>query len=220
MQISPELPTAGSLQQRSDQPEKASRLCLHYMRQACPASPHVFEGVDILLLERGLERTIENERAPSKAEDEASWLRRIAEIDLKQERLLDLRLDGDITSEQFRARCAELKDARVATQDQLEASRSRLSWLKDLERSKDALVSHYASLVPVGLEGLSPADKNKVYEMMHLRVFAHPDDTLIADWGCNVSPLPRWSSESTTPAFRFRAILDGSGAEWLELVRA
>ena len=166
------------------------------MRQACPASPHVFEGVDILLLERGLERTIENERAPSKAEDEASWLRRIAEIDLKQERLLDLRLDGDITSEQFRARCAELKDARVATQDQLEASRSRLSWLKDLERSKDALVSHYASLVPVGLEGLSPADKNKVYEMMHLRVFAHPDDTLIADWGCNVSPLPPGGSRT------------------------
>jgi hypothetical protein len=27
------------------------------------------------------------------------WLKRIAEIDLKQERLLDLRLDGDITPE-------------------------------------------------------------------------------------------------------------------------
>ena len=141
-------------------------------------------------LARGLERMIEKERATSTEEDEASWLRRIAEIGLKQERLLDLRLDGDITPEQYRARSAELKDARIATQDQLEASRSRLSRLKDLERSKDALVSHYASLVPVGLDELSSADKNKVYEMMHLRVFACPDDTLIADWGCNVSPLP------------------------------
>ena len=48
-----------------------------------------------------------NERAPSTAEDEALWLKLIAEIDLKQERLLDLRLDGDITPERFRARSTE-----------------------------------------------------------------------------------------------------------------
>jgi hypothetical protein len=39
-------------------------------------------------------------------------------------------------------------------------------------------------------------------EMKRWRVFAHHDDALMADWGCNVSPLPRWSSESTTPTFR------------------
>jgi hypothetical protein len=64
------------------------------------------------------------------------------------------------------------------------------------ERSKDILVSHYASLVPVGLDDLHPADKNKVYEVMHLRVFAPPDDTLIAELGCNVSPLPLDSSRT------------------------
>jgi hypothetical protein len=32
----------------------------------------------------GLERMIENERVPSKAEDEALWLKRTAEIDLEQ----------------------------------------------------------------------------------------------------------------------------------------
>jgi hypothetical protein len=137
----------------------------------------------------GLERMIENERAPSTADDEAAWLKRIAEIDLKQH-LLDLRPDGDITPEQCRARSADLKDVRVAAQDQLETSRSCLSRLKDLERGKGALISQYASLVPVGLDKLLPADKNKVYGMMHLRVFAHPDDALIAEWGCNISPLP------------------------------
>ena len=35
-------------------------------------------------LARGLERMIENERAPFTAEDEATWLKRIAEIDLNQ----------------------------------------------------------------------------------------------------------------------------------------
>jgi hypothetical protein len=170
-------------------------------------------------LARGLERMIENERVPSTAEDEALWLKRIADIDVKQERLLDLRLDGDITPKQFRARSADLKDARVAAQDQLEASRSHQSRLKDLERGKDALVSHYASLVPVGLDELFPADKNRLYEMMHLRVFAHPDDTLIAEWGCNVSPLPPGSFKITTPSFELRALLTEGSAERLELVR-
>src|SRR5215207_4102012 len=154
-----------------------------------------------------------NERAPSTAEDEALWLKRIAEIDLKQERLLDLRLDGDITPEQFRARSADLKDARIAAQDQLEASRSRLSRLKDLERRKDALVSHYAALVPQGLDELSPAEKNQIYNMMNLRVFASPNDTLIADWGCNISPLLPGSFKITTPSFELRALLTEGSAE-------
>ena len=147
-------------------------------------------------LARGLERMIENERKPSTVEDEASWLRRIAEIDVKHERLLDLRLGGDITPEQFRARSTELKDARVAVEDQLETARSRLSRLKDIERSIDSLVSYYASLVPQGLAGLSSEEKNRVYKTMRLRVFAHRDDTLIADWGCNVSPLPPGNSRT------------------------
>jgi len=124
---------------------------------------------------------IANERAPSAAEDEASWLKRLAKINLTQERLLDLRLDGDITPEQFRARSAELKGTRAAAQDQLEAYRSPLSRLKDLERSKEALVSHYAALVPQGLGERSPAERNQIYNIMNLRVFARPDDTLIAD---------------------------------------
>ena len=69
---------------------------------------------------------IEKERKPSVVEDEASWLRRLAEIDVKRERLLDLRLDRDITLEQFRVRSTELKDARRAVEGQLEAARSRL----------------------------------------------------------------------------------------------
>jgi hypothetical protein len=94
-------------------------------------------------------------RRPSAGEDETPWLKRIAEISFKQERLLNLHLDGDITTEQFRAKGAELEAVRVAAENQLEAARSRLARLKDLERSKDALISHYASLVPQALSGLS-----------------------------------------------------------------
>jgi site-specific DNA recombinase len=141
-------------------------------------------------LAQGLEKMLEDERRPSAGEDETPWLKRIAEISFKQERLLNLHLDGDITTEQFRAKGAELEAVRVAAENQLEAARSRLARLKDLERSKDALISHYASLVPQALSGLSSEEKNQVYKTMHLHVLAQRDGTLIADWGCNDEPLP------------------------------
>jgi hypothetical protein len=66
---------------------------------------------------------LEDETRPSTGEDEAPWLRRIAEISLKQERLLDLHLEGDITAEQFRAKSAELEEARLAAEGQLAEAR-------------------------------------------------------------------------------------------------
>ncbi|HEX2109051.1 MAG TPA: hypothetical protein VHF70_07230 [Rubrobacteraceae bacterium] len=98
------------------------------------------------LYAQGLEKMLEDETRPSTGEDEAPWLRRIAEISLKQERLLDLHLEGDITAEQFRAKSAELEEARLAAEGQLEAARSRLARLGELERSKEALIAHYALL--------------------------------------------------------------------------
>jgi hypothetical protein len=79
----------------------------------------------------------------------------------------------------------------VAAEAQLEAARSRLSRLEDIERGKDAPVSHYASLVPQGLADLALEEENRVYKTMRLRVFARRDGTLIADWGLDVSPQPQ-----------------------------
>jgi len=141
-------------------------------------------------LAQGLEKMLENERQPSTGVDETSWLRRITETDLKRERLLDLHLDGDITTEQFRAKSAKLEEVRAAAEEQLEAASSRLARLKDIEQSKEKLISHYASLVPQALSELSSEEKNRVYKMMHLQVLAQRDGTLIADWGCNVLPQP------------------------------
>jgi hypothetical protein len=158
------------------------------------AERQVWEFVSKILtnlarLIRELEQMLKNEREPSAGEDKASWLKRIAEIHLKQERLLDLHLDGNITTEQFHSKTEDLREARVAAENQLEAALSHLSRLKDIERSKEALISHYASLVPSGLQEPSLEERRRVYRMMHLYVLAHRDDTLIADWGCNDGPL-------------------------------
>jgi hypothetical protein len=85
--------------------------------------------------------------------------------------------------------------------------------------AKDALVSHYASLVPQGSVDLPPAERNRVYKTMRLRVFAHRDGTLIADWGCNDEPPPLWSFTNTTPAFTFRAELTNDKGIEVELNR-
>jgi hypothetical protein len=110
-------------------------------------------------LAQGLEKMLENERQPSAAGEETPWLKRIAEIDVKQERLLDMHLERDITTEQFRAKRSELEVARVAAEEQLEVVRSRLARLKDIEQSREELISHYASLVPQALSELSSEEK-------------------------------------------------------------
>jgi hypothetical protein len=81
------------------------------------------------------------------------------------------------------------------------------------------LVSRFASLVPQGLAELSSEERNRVYKTMGLRIFADRDDTLIADSGCNASPLPRWSSTVTTFAFKFRAVLSNDKGIEVELNR-
>jgi hypothetical protein len=80
-------------------------------------------------------------------------------VDGKQERLLNLHLDGDTTAAQFRAKSAELREARLAAESQLEVARSRFARLEDLKRSKDELVSHYSSLVPSQLQDLTSEDR-------------------------------------------------------------
>ena len=97
---------------------------------------------------------------------------------------------GTITTEQFRVKSAELEETRLAANGQLEAARSRLARLKDLERSKEALISHYASLVPQALTELSSEEKNQTYKLMRLHVLAQRDGTLTADWGHNILPQP------------------------------
>ncbi|MDQ3913214.1 MAG: zinc ribbon domain-containing protein, partial [Actinomycetota bacterium] len=140
-------------------------------------------------LARGLEEMLERER-PSSAGDDALWLKKISEIEGKQERLLNLHLDGDITTAQFRTKSAELREARTMAESHIEAARSRIARLEAIERDKDAFISHYASLNPSHLQELSPEERRQVYKMMSLRVLAHSDDTLIADWGCNDATTP------------------------------
>jgi hypothetical protein len=57
-------------------------------------------------------------------------------------------MSEDIIPAQFRTKSEELKETRIAAEGLLKAVRSRLSRLEETERSKDAIMAHYVSLVP------------------------------------------------------------------------
>ncbi len=137
---------------------------------------------DPALLVAGLEKMHKNEARPvagaSGEEEVASWLNRISEIERKEERLLDLCLEGDITAEQFRAKS-------TAFQENREAARLRLSRREDFERDKEALLEYHARLVPVDLDGLASEQSRTLYRMMRLKVLARDGELIAADWACN-----------------------------------
>ena len=132
----------------------------------------------------------------SPEEEEASWLKRISEIERKEERLLDLRLEGDIPAERFRARSVALQEAKEAATTNLQAARSRRSRREDFERNKEALLEYHASLVPEDLDGLTPEQRRTLYRMMRLKVLARDGELATAEWGCN---------DATTPPGSFRS---------------
>jgi hypothetical protein len=169
--------------------------------QAEKAEAEVWEFVRGILtdpsrLAVGLEKMQDNEASSASAEDEeASWLKRISKIERKEERLLDLHLEDDISTEQFREKSAALQEAKEAAKANLKAARSRRARFESFERDKEALLEYHARLVPEDLDGLTPEQRRTLYRMMRLTVLATPDSELIAEWDCN---------DATTPLGSFR----------------
>lgn len=156
--------------------------------------PLVWEFVRNILtdptrLAEGLEAMIENEASGSRSaleQDEATWLKHVSEIERKEERLLDLRLEGDITTEQYRTKNAGLVESKQAAEGRLIEVRLRRGRLTEIERDKEALLAHYAGLIPRNLDTLEPEERRTIYRMMRLTVLAAPDGSLTAEWGfCN-----------------------------------
>ena len=95
----------------------------------------------------------------SAEEEEAFWLKRVSQVERNEERLLDLRLEGDISTEQFHAKRAALQETKEIAKTSLEARRSRRSRLEDFERDKEALLEYHARLVPEDVDGLTPEQR-------------------------------------------------------------
>jgi hypothetical protein len=148
--------------------------------------PTVWELVSGLLKEperirEGLEQLIEEERQGmhgNPVQEQAVWLQKLAEVDLRRASFQDMAAEGLITFDELRTKLAALEETRQLAQRELDVLQDQRERLWDLERDKKALLEHYAAMVPKGLDALSPDERHRVYKMLGLRVTVQPSGVL------------------------------------------
>jgi hypothetical protein len=136
-------------------------------------------------LRRGMDEMLDRERASNSrapGEDEDGWLNKLSEIEVQEERLLDLYLEGKLESDRYESRVSQLKRSRKTAVEELEHIRNRTTSLERLEQDRDALLSHYSQIAVEHLDNLEPEERNRVYTMLDLKVLAHEDGNLEVKW--------------------------------------
>jgi hypothetical protein len=105
-------------------------------------------------------------------------LAQIAEVDQERRGYLRLAAKGHMSDDELDALLAELEDTRETAERELEALRGRREIIEQLERDRDALLEHYAAMVPEALDELTGEERHQVYRMLRLEVYVHPDGDL------------------------------------------
>jgi site-specific DNA recombinase len=180
---------------------RADGPCYHYYRcnkrhqqgkDACPegrkvrAEPleeQVWTLVSEVLLEperlkRGLTKMVEKERSVLRGNPEVeakTWAKRLAEVERKRSGFQDMAAEGLITLEELRAKLNSLEETRKVARTELDALASRSERVAAIERDAEAVMRDYAGLMPEALATTAPEDRHRVYKMLRLKVFVHPD---------------------------------------------
>jgi site-specific DNA recombinase len=128
-------------------------------------------------LREGLEKMIERERNEVRGDPDReaqAWANKLAAAVDKRSRLQDMAAEGLITFDELGTKLVALEEERERAQRELEALEDHQARLRNLERDKDALLDHYAGLLPETLDGLAPEERHYVYKLLKLRVNMHP----------------------------------------------
>lgn len=141
----------------------------------------------------------EESQAPE--EEEEVWLKKLSELEVQEERLLDLYLEGTLEADRYGARVSRLKQARKTVEEELGRIRDRASHIERLEQDRDALLNHYSRIAADNLDKLEPEERNRVYKMLNLIVLAHANDNLEVTWVLGGDPC---RDNATTPPGSFR----------------
>jgi site-specific DNA recombinase len=142
-------------------------------------------------LELGLNRMIEQEKAlvsRGPEDDSEAWLKKLAELEVQEERLLDLYLEGKLEMDGYEKRHAQINQSRSAVEKELERIKSRVARVDQLERDRDAVLNNYCRIVPEQLDALEPKERNRIYKMLDLTVLAHKNGSLELKWALGPDP--------------------------------
>jgi site-specific DNA recombinase len=168
-------------------------------KEGCPNARHyramvleeqVWRFVHGLLTDRerlsvGLDAMIEEKRKSLRGDpgEEANvWLDKIADVDRQRARAQDLAIEGLLSPDELRAKLAALEEFRETAERELETLKSRKEEVEELEHDRDALLEHYAGMVPEGLEAFGPEERRWVYKLLRFNVFADSGGNLTAVW--------------------------------------
>jgi site-specific DNA recombinase len=157
-------------------------------------------------LRRGLDEMLDREKALTSRgpdEEEGVWLKKLSEFKLKEERLLDLYLEGKLEADRYGVRVSQLKQARKTVEEELSRIRDRASHIERLERDRDALLGHYSRLTTDYLDKLEPEERNRVYKMLDLTVLAQANGNLEVKWALGGDPC-RDNATTLPGSFRTR----------------
>ncbi|MBA2715025.1 MAG: recombinase zinc beta ribbon domain-containing protein, partial [Rubrobacteraceae bacterium] len=132
-------------------------------------------------LRTDLEHLIEQERQSMRRDPEGEarvWLEKLSKTDGKRSCYIDLAADGIMSREELNVKLAQLEEARKTAERELETLQMRREKLEEMQRDKDVLLEHYASLTPEALKSLASEERHQLYRMLRLRVIAHLDGTI------------------------------------------
>jgi len=121
----------------------------------------------------GLERLIEEERSAVRGnpdKEAEAWAKKLADVDRKRSAYQDQQAEGLITLDELRSKLTALEETRDVALKELEALRSRQEHISRLEQDAEALLEHYAGMVPETLENLTSEERHDIYKMMRLKV--------------------------------------------------
>jgi site-specific DNA recombinase len=102
-------------------------------------------------LKRGLDELVRQEKelvGRGHGEDDKTWFKKLADLEIQEERLLDLYLENKLDVDRYDRRLTQIRQARKAVEEELARIEGRAARLDRLERDSEALLNHYARIVP------------------------------------------------------------------------
>jgi site-specific DNA recombinase len=100
----------------------------------------------------------------------AYWTDILSKIEVKQERLLDLYLDGNLDKERYEERVKGLEVQQKEATGKLEELKARKQVIDAAERDMEHLIESYSAAIPENLDRLEPEERHRIYKMLSLRV--------------------------------------------------
>jgi site-specific DNA recombinase len=111
-----------------------------------------------------------------------AWLEKLSEVGGRRAAFQDMAAEGLITFDELRGKLAALEETREVAERELASIRSAREAMKQLERDKDVILGHFAALAPEALDSLTSEERHRLYKMLRLVAFAHPDGSLEVEW--------------------------------------